>query len=99
MQRLTSAISARPELRYALSDIQRLTRSLVPWEQMGIAAFDPARDEFVIVVDTSLDFSVGMRISASEGMFGSAVRAGHAITDLALPFAQRPKDARNARRS
>ena len=92
VQRLTNAISARPELRHALSDIQRLTRSLVPWEQMGIASFDAARDEFVVVVDTSSDVPVGTRISATEGIVGSAIRAGHAITDLALPAAQRPTD-------
>jgi methyl-accepting chemotaxis protein len=93
VQRLTSAISARPELRHALSDIQRLTRALVPWEQMGIAAYDAERDEFVVVVDTSPDVPVGTRISATEGMVGSALRAGHAITDLALPLAQRPKES------
>ena len=86
VQRLTSAISARPELRHALSDIQRLTRALVPWEQMGIAAYDPDRNEFVSLVDTSSDVPVGTRISATEGMVGIAVRAGHAITDLALPL-------------
>ncbi|MBK5188480.1 MAG: GAF domain-containing protein, partial [Gemmatimonadaceae bacterium] len=90
VQRLTSAISARPELHRALDDIKRLTRSLVPWEQMGIAAYDAAHEEFVIVVDTSPDAPIGTRISASEGMVGSALRAGHAITDLALPVAERP---------
>ncbi len=93
VQRLTSAISARPELHLALGDIQRLTRSLVPWEHMGIAAFDAERNEFVVVVDTSLDYPVGTRLSATSGMIGSAVSAGHAITDLALPFAQRPKES------
>ena len=93
VQRLTNAISARPELHRALNDIKRLTRSLVPWEQMGIATYDAARDEFVVVVDTSPDSPVGTRISASEGLVGSALRAGHAITDLTLPFAQRPKEA------
>jgi methyl-accepting chemotaxis protein len=93
VQRLTSAISARPELRHALSDIQRLTRALVPWEQMGIAAYDPDRNEFVSLVDTSSDVPVGTRISATEGMVGIAVRAGHAITDLALPFTQRPQES------
>ena len=93
VQRLTSAISARPELRHALSDIQRLTRALVPWEQMGIAAYDPDRNDFVILVDTSPDVPEGTRISATEGMVGIAVRAGHAITDLALPLAQRPQES------
>jgi len=93
VQRLTSAISARPELHLALGDIQRLTRSLVPWEQMGIASFDAEHNEFVVVVDTSPDFPAGMRIPATEGMVGSAVRAGHAITDLALPISQRPKES------
>ncbi len=91
VQRLTSVISARPELHRALNDIQRLTRSLVPWEQMGIAAYDEQRDEFVVVADTSHEFPIGARISSSAGMIGSAIRAGHAITDLALPRSQRPR--------
>ncbi|HEV7703213.1 MAG TPA: methyl-accepting chemotaxis protein [Gemmatimonadaceae bacterium] len=93
VQRLTSAMSARPELHSALGDIQRLTRSLVPWENMGIASFDAERNEFIVVVDTSSDVPVGTRLSATEGMIGSAVRAGHAITDLALPIALRPQEA------
>jgi methyl-accepting chemotaxis protein len=93
VQRLTSAMSARPELQSALGDIQRLTRSLVPWENMGIASYDAERNEFIVVVDTSTDVPVGTRLSATEGMVGSAVRAGHAITDLALPVALRPKEA------
>jgi methyl-accepting chemotaxis protein len=93
VQRLTSALSARPELHHALSDIQRLTRSLVPWEQMGIAAYDAERNDFVVVVDTSPEVPAGTRISSTEGMVGSAVRAGHAITDLALPMAQRPQES------
>ena len=90
VQRLTTAISARPELHLALDDIKRLTRSLVPWEQMGIAAYDPEHNEFVVVVDTSPDYPAGMRISATQGIVGSAITAGHAITDLSLPKAQRP---------
>jgi methyl-accepting chemotaxis protein len=93
VQRLTTAISARPELHLALHDIQRLTRSLVPWEQMGIAAYDPERNDFVVVVDTSPDCPAGMRISATEGIVGSAIKAGHAITDLALPRGQRPAES------
>jgi methyl-accepting chemotaxis protein len=93
VQRLTSAMSARPELHSALGDIQRLTRALVPWEQMGIASYDRERNDFVVVADTSPNVPVGTRISATEGMVGSAVRAGHAITDLALPLAQRPTEA------
>jgi methyl-accepting chemotaxis protein len=93
VQRLTTAISARPELHLALHDIQRLTRSLVPWEQMGIAAYDPDRNEFVVVVDTSPDYPAGMRISATEGIVGSAITAGHAITDLSLPRGRRPTES------
>jgi methyl-accepting chemotaxis protein len=93
VQRLTTVMSARPELHLALNDIQRLTRSLVPWEQMGIAAFDAERNEFVVVVDTSPDYPAGMRISATEGMVASAISAGHAITDLALPRGQRPTES------
>jgi hypothetical protein len=93
VQSLTRAISARPELYSALDDIKRLTRSLVPWENMGIASYDAERNEFVVVVDTSPNVPVGTRISATDGMVGSALSAGHAITDLALPFAERPKGA------
>jgi methyl-accepting chemotaxis protein len=60
---------------------------------MGIASYDRERNDFVVVADTSPNVPVGTRISATEGMVGSAVRAGHAITDLALPLAQRPTEA------
>ncbi len=83
VQRLTGVISARPELHRALHDIQRLTRSLVPWEEMGIATYNAARHEFVIVADTSL--AAGTRIPSGEGLAGLALRQRRAMTDLELP--------------
>src|SRR5262249_15841803 len=35
VQRMMSVLSARPELQSALADVERLTRTLVPWEDMG----------------------------------------------------------------
>lgn len=79
VQRLTRAMSARPELHRALDDIQRLTRSLVPWEEMQIAAYDAARDEFVVVSDTSPAVDAGSRFAANEGLPALAVRRGRAV--------------------
>ena len=85
VQRLSSVISARPELSRALTDIQRLTRSLVPWEHMGIAAYDGERQEFVVLADTSNATPKGTRFSATEGIAGAALRRGRAITTTELP--------------
>ncbi|HEX6533122.1 MAG TPA: methyl-accepting chemotaxis protein [Gemmatimonadaceae bacterium] len=80
VQRLTRVISARPELHRALDDVERLTRSLVPWEAMGIASYDPAAHEFTTITDTSSDVPAGARFSASEGLPGLALRRGRAVT-------------------
>jgi methyl-accepting chemotaxis protein len=92
VQRLSSVLSARPELRSALGDIQRLTRSLVPWEEMQIARFDAQRNEFVVVADTSDRIAPGTRFSASAGFPGLALRLGHAITDLEVPRKRRDRN-------
>jgi len=89
VQRLSGLISARPEIHSALSDIQRLTRSLVPWEEMGIAMYDAPRHEFIVIADTSPAVPIGKRFSAAHGLAGFALRRGHATTDLALPRDQR----------
>jgi methyl-accepting chemotaxis protein len=89
IHRLTSVISARPELSRALSDIQPLTRTLVPWEEMEIAAYDAEHHEFVVVADTSPDVELGARYSAAAGMPGRALRLARAVTDPALTLRQR----------
>ncbi|NIQ56696.1 MAG: hypothetical protein GWN71_25980, partial [Gammaproteobacteria bacterium] len=38
VQRLTRAIGARTRFEQAFEDIKRLTSTLVPWHEMGIAA-------------------------------------------------------------
>lgn len=80
VQRLTSALSARPELHRALDDLERLTRSLVPYEEMGIAAYDAQTDEFVVVSDTSSIVSVGTRVPAGVGLAALAVQRRRAVT-------------------
>jgi len=89
IQRLSRVISARPELRRAFSDIQQLTRALVPWEGMEIAAYDAERHEFAIVADTSPAVETGTRFSAGSGMPGRALRVGHSLTNPTLTRRQR----------
>lgn len=80
VQRLTRVMSARPELGRALTEIEQLTRSLVPWDEMGIASYDPRGHEFVVVTDTGGALAPGLRFPASAGMPGLAVRYGRAVT-------------------
>jgi hypothetical protein len=89
IHRLTSVISTRPELRRALNDIQPLIRSLVPWEEMEIAAYDAEHNEFVVVADTAPEVEPGARYSAAAGMPGRALRLGRAVTDPPLTRRQR----------
>jgi methyl-accepting chemotaxis protein len=85
VQRLTHMIIARPEIFQALTDIQQLTRALLPWDNMGIAAYDAKRKEFVVLADSDHDIPQGQRYSAEEGIVGYAVREGRALCDLELP--------------
>ena len=91
VQRMTSVLSARPELHAALADVERLTRTLVPWEDMGISAYNANRHEFVVLADTSSAVPPGTRQPATEGMPGLAMRAGRAVTDGELPSEARPE--------
>ena len=89
VQRMTSVLSARPELHSALADVERLTRTLVPWEDMGLAAYTAHRHEFIVLADTSRSVPPGTRLPATEGMAGLAMRAGRAITDQEAPAGTR----------
>ena len=80
--RMSSVLSARPELHSALADVERLTRTLVPWEEMGIAAYNAHRHEFVVLADTSSAVPPGTRVPATEGLAGIALRTGRAVTDI-----------------
>jgi methyl-accepting chemotaxis protein len=85
VQRLTNLIIARPEIFQALSDMQQLTRALLPWDNMGIAAYDAKRKHFVILADSDPTVVAGARFEATEGMLGHAVEQGRAICNLELP--------------
>ncbi|HEY7877506.1 MAG TPA: methyl-accepting chemotaxis protein [Gemmatimonadaceae bacterium] len=80
VQRLSRVMSARPELHRAMADIERLTRSLVPWQEMGIASYDARTHEFVVLTDTEGVLASGLRYPAGEGMPGLALRLGRAVT-------------------
>lgn len=80
VQRLSRVMCARPELHRAMSDIEQLTRTLVPWEEMGIARFDDATREFVVLTDTGHALTGGMRFPADRGMPGLALERGRAVT-------------------
>lgn len=86
---LSHAISARIELTKAFADVQRLSRSLVPWQDMGVASYDPETQEFVIVAETSPSFTPGTRIPISSLLASLAVRLGRPVTDLSLTRDQR----------
>lgn len=85
VQRLSRAIGARPELAHAFTEIQGLTSLLVPWTDMGIAAYDPAEDEFVVLMDTADHGPTGMRVPARSGLPAAALERGGPVTDRALP--------------
>ncbi|MDQ3516899.1 MAG: methyl-accepting chemotaxis protein [Gemmatimonadota bacterium] len=89
VHRLGSLITARAEIMQALQDIQALTRTLVPWQQMGLSAYDRQRHEFVVLAETDPMQPRGTRFSASSGMAGFAVERGSATTDTDLPRAVR----------
>lgn len=80
VQRLSRIMSARPELHRAMSDIERLTRALVPWEAMRIASYDEHTNEFVVLTDTTGSLGSGVRYAAADGLPGVAMRLGRAVT-------------------
>jgi len=92
VQRMTGVLSARPELHAALADVERLTRTLVPWDDMGISAYNASRHEFVVLADTSSAVPPGTRQPATEGMPGLAMRAGRAVTDSELSAESRTEE-------
>src|SRR5690606_36662634 len=89
----TRALTARPELHRALDDIQRITRSIVPWEEMQIARYDQERDELVVVDDISPAAVAGARFPASEGLPALAIQRSEPVVTKrgtrALPNAER----------
>ena len=88
VQKLAQAVAADVNLERNFARIQHLTGSLLPWEHMGFGRYEPATDELVIVLDT-LPGSVGLRLPASEGLVGEAVRLRRAVATGALARAWR----------
>ncbi|MEP6691845.1 MAG: GAF domain-containing protein, partial [Gemmatimonadaceae bacterium] len=86
---LARAISARPALSRAFDEIGPLTRRLVPWDDMGISALDPATGELVVVADTSPKLPVGTRVVARAGLAAQAIHTRRATTDLSLAREER----------
>ncbi|HEX5179281.1 MAG TPA: methyl-accepting chemotaxis protein [Gemmatimonadaceae bacterium] len=80
VQQLSRVMSARPELHRAMSDIEALTRTLVPWEEMGIARFDEAARQFVVLTDSGNTHLPGLRFPADQGMPALALQRGRAVT-------------------
>jgi methyl-accepting chemotaxis protein len=81
VNRLTSAISARPELTRALSDVKRLTRFLVPWESMEISAYDPLTNRLHPLVDTSRPAPLADGVEP-DGIARLAIERAAAVTDI-----------------
>jgi len=88
IQGFTRAIGARPGFADAFADMQRLTHALVPWHEMGVARYDEARREFVILTETSKTLTVGHRFGAGRGLVGVALERMHPVTDRDLPAAE-----------
>ncbi len=63
VQRLTRAIGARTEFLQAFDDVKQLTGSLVPWSQMGIAAYHADSQAFSVVSDTSPEEQTGQSLT------------------------------------
>ncbi|MFW6079050.1 MAG: methyl-accepting chemotaxis protein [Gemmatimonadota bacterium] len=84
VQRLTRAIGARTEFRQAIGDIERLTTTLVPWDRMTMAAYDPGTAEFVVVFDSTGEREAGDRFAASEGLAAVALDRARAVVDSEL---------------
>jgi methyl-accepting chemotaxis protein len=66
-------------LHRALDDIQRLTRSIVPFEEMQIAAYDRSSGEFVVLNDTSEALPAGKRFPAAEGLPALAIKRSRPV--------------------
>ncbi len=79
VQRLARALTARPELHRALDDIRRLTRSIVPWEEMQIARYDEESHELVVLHDTSPAIAAGERFTAAEGLPALAIERSRPV--------------------
>ncbi|HEX9704140.1 MAG TPA: methyl-accepting chemotaxis protein [Gemmatimonadales bacterium] len=99
IQGLSRAISGDISLARSFPRIQEFTRSLVPWEHMGFARYDPRSREMELIADTALDpaRSTPFRFDADAGLSGEALRlrqpvVAHALTSdqVVIPGSEKP---------
>ncbi|HEX5438849.1 MAG TPA: methyl-accepting chemotaxis protein [Gemmatimonadaceae bacterium] len=81
IQRLTSMISARADLARTLEEIRPLTRTLVPWEAMEIAAYDAEHGVMIPVAGTARELRHTARLVADDQLASRALACGRAVTD------------------
>jgi len=81
VQRLAQAIAAEMTLSRSFSQVQQLTRQLVPWEQMGFARYDARDRQMELLADTASQTGPGaaFRFDADAGLTGEAVRLRRAV--------------------
>jgi methyl-accepting chemotaxis protein len=98
IQGLARDIAGDMSLARSFPHIQRVTRALVPWEQMGFARYDARRREMEVIADTGLGpATTSFRFDADAGLTGEAVRlrqpvVAHALTrdQVVVPGGERP---------
>jgi len=88
VQRLAQTIAADINLERNFGRIQTLTRSLMPWDEMGFSRYDTASDQLLVVIDT-VPANVGLRSAASSGLPGEAARRRRAVASGELARASR----------
>jgi methyl-accepting chemotaxis protein len=79
IQRLAQAIAAEMNLSRSFTQVQELTRQLVPWEQMGFARYDARARQMELVADTAAQPGTAFRFDADAGLTGEAVRLRRAV--------------------
>jgi methyl-accepting chemotaxis protein len=79
VQRLAQAIAAEMTLSRSFSQVQQLTRQLVPWEQMGFARYDARARQMELLADTASQAGTAFRFDADAGLTGEAVRLRRAV--------------------
>src|SRR6185503_16590740 len=97
IQRLAHAIAAELTLGRSFSQVQELTRQLVPWEQMGFARYDPRTRQMELVADTATQPGTVFRFDSDAGLSGEALRlrrpvVAHGLVrdQVVLPGAETP---------
>jgi methyl-accepting chemotaxis protein len=66
-------------LSRSFTQVQQLTRQLVPWEQMGFARYDARERQMELLADTASQTGTAFRFDADAGLTGEAVRLRRAV--------------------